>query len=204
MSSSSAPLNPGKKTALENVVAAMNRIAPLSLADSSWDNVGTLLESPVPREGAENVFLAIDLTTAVTDELLSDPSLSVAVIYHPIIFRGLKSITLKDSQQRSLLRCAAAGVSIYCPHTSLDACSEGINHWMKESVRLDEGETFKSRPIVPTKIEGEDESVGMGHYVERDPVSLADLIPNIKKHFGVSHSEFLPFRRSSSRCSVGQ
>ena len=35
--------------------------------------------------------------------------------YHrkdPIIFHGLKSLTLANSQQKSLLRCAAAGISV--------------------------------------------------------------------------------------------
>lgn len=180
--------NASPKTSLENVVQAMNKIAPLSLADTSWDNVGVLLEAANPRR-TKNVFLAIDLTTSVAEECLSDPSISVAVVYHPIIFRGLKSITMKDPQQQSLLKFASAGISIYCPHTSLDACFEGINHWMKDSVKLNEKDKIQARPIIPTKVEGQEESVGMGHFVERDPIALEELIPNIKKHFGVSHRE---------------
>ncbi|CAD6978199.1 unnamed protein product, partial [Tilletia controversa] len=105
--------------------------APLHLADKSWDNVGLLLEAPKPRT-SNGVFLAIDLTADVADELLSEKNkdVSVAVIYHPTIFRGLKSLTMSNTQQRSLLTCAAEGISIYCPHTSLDATPAGINDWL--------------------------------------------------------------------------
>ncbi|KAK0544595.1 hypothetical protein OC846_006013 [Tilletia horrida] len=89
------------------------------------------IEAPKPRT-ANGVFLAIDLTLDVASELLSEKNkgVSVAVIYHPTIFRGLKSLTLSNSQQQSLLRCAAEGISIYCPHTSLDATPGGINDWL--------------------------------------------------------------------------
>ncbi|KAL9932560.1 hypothetical protein V8E36_008677 [Tilletia maclaganii] len=116
---------------LAAVMRAMHVIAPLHLADRSWDNVGLLLEAPKPRN-SRGVFLAIDLTQDVASELLSEKNkgISVAVIYHPTIFRGLKSLTLSNTQQQSLLRCAAEGISIYCPHTSLDATPAGINDWL--------------------------------------------------------------------------
>ncbi|KAE8227990.1 hypothetical protein CF326_g7095 [Tilletia indica] len=129
MASLSASVRANKPLAA--VMRAMHAIAPLHLADKSWDNVGLLLEAPKPRT-SNGVFLAIDLTTDVAAELLSEKNkgVSVAVIYHPTIFRGLKSLTLSNTQQRSLLSCAAEGISIYCPHTSLDATPAGINDWL--------------------------------------------------------------------------
>ena len=52
----------------------------------------------------------------------------------PIIFRGLKSITLADSQQQSLLRLAAEGISVYSPHTALDAAPKGLGDWLADIV----------------------------------------------------------------------
>lgn len=45
------------------------------------------------------------------------------------IFRGLKSLTLSDPLQASLLRLSAKGISVFSPHTSLDAAPNGINTW---------------------------------------------------------------------------
>lgn len=72
-----------------------------------------LLESPFDskRRQKNSVLLTVDLTTAVANEAIQRRD-SVVVAYHPIIFRGLKSLTLKDTQQQSLLRLAAAGISV--------------------------------------------------------------------------------------------
>lgn len=58
----------------------------------------------------------------------------------PIIFRGLKSITLDDTQQRSLLRLAQHGISVYSPHTAVDTVPDGMADWLCDVVTG----TFKS------------------------------------------------------------
>lgn len=52
----------------------------------------------------------------------------------PIIFRGLKSITLDNTQQTSLLRLAQEGISVYSPHTAVDAAPGGLNDWLADIV----------------------------------------------------------------------
>ena len=70
--------------ALSVVWQCMNKIAPLSLADTSWDNVGALLQAPEPSKNTgRKIFLANDLTTQVADEILGDGQVAVAIIYHP-------------------------------------------------------------------------------------------------------------------------
>jgi putative NIF3 family GTP cyclohydrolase 1 type 2 len=58
------------------VTKAMQKLYPLALADRSWDNVGLLLEPPVPRKQIGDhlpaVMLTIDLTTAVAKEALEE------------------------------------------------------------------------------------------------------------------------------------
>lgn len=52
----------------------------------------------------------------------------------PIIFRGLKSITLGDSQQQSLLRLVQNGISVYSPHTAVDTVPGGMADWLCDVV----------------------------------------------------------------------
>lgn len=52
----------------------------------------------------------------------------------PIIFRPLKSLTLTDPQQTSLLRLAQAGISVYSPHTAVDASPGGMGDWLCDVV----------------------------------------------------------------------
>lgn len=128
---------------LGRVTAAMEKIAPLALADSSWDNVGVLVESPgQPSKTGSTVLLTIDLTPSVLDEALKHEA-SVIVAYHPLIFSGLKKLSLNVPTQQTVLRAAAAGISVFCPHTSLDAAEGGINDWLIGRV----GPVASSKPI---------------------------------------------------------
>ncbi|KAJ5898844.1 hypothetical protein N7495_003588 [Penicillium taxi] len=131
MSSTTPPCSPFTKA----VVSSMRKLYPESLADKSFDNTGLLLEAPFEpsRRQKNSVLLAIDLTTAVADEAISNKN-SVVVAYHPIIFRGLKSLTLDDSQQRSLLRLAQHGISVYSPHTAVDTVPGGMADWLCDVV----------------------------------------------------------------------
>jgi dinuclear metal center YbgI/SA1388 family protein len=108
---------------------------PKALADNSWDNTGLLLEAPfvASRRQSNTVLLTIDLTKAVADEAIALNS-SIVIAYHPIIFRGLKSITLADTQQQSLLRLASHGISVYSPHTAVDAAPGGLGDWLADIV----------------------------------------------------------------------
>ncbi|KAF1949280.1 NGG1p interacting factor 3 [Byssothecium circinans] len=117
------------------VVSAMQRLYPQALADSSWDNTGLLLEAPfvAARRQSNTVLLTIDLTKAVADEAIALNS-SIVVAYHPIIFRGLKSLTLANTQQQTLLRLASHGISVYSPHTALDAAPGGLGDWLADIV----------------------------------------------------------------------
>ncbi|KAJ5138559.1 uncharacterized protein N7515_003407 [Penicillium bovifimosum] len=117
------------------VVSSMRKLYPEALADKSFDNTGLLLEAPYDksRPNKNSVLLAIDLTTAVANEAIANRN-SIIVAYHPIIFRGLKSLTLADTQQRSLLRLAQHGISVYSPHTAVDTVPNGMADWLCDVV----------------------------------------------------------------------
>lgn len=80
-----------------------------------------------------SVLLTIDLTKAVADEAIERKD-CVVVSYHPIIFKGFKSLTLADTQQQSLLRLALEGISVYSPHTAVDAAPGGLGDWLADIV----------------------------------------------------------------------
>ena len=103
------------------VIRAMRNLYPEDLADKSFDNTGLLLEAPFDpiRRQMNSVLLTIDLTKAVADEAI-DRKDCVVVAYHPIIFQGLKSLTLANTQQQSLLRLALEGISVRSLFNHLD------------------------------------------------------------------------------------
>ena len=52
----------------------------------------------------------------------------------PIIFKGFKALTLANSQQQSILRLALEGISVYSPHTAIDAAPGGLGDWLADIV----------------------------------------------------------------------
>jgi len=117
------------------VVRAMRKLYPESLADKTFDNTGLLLEVPFDSLCPPNhsVLLTVDLTRAVAIEAVEREA-SIIIAYHPIIFRGLKSLTLGDPQQQSLLQLAQQGISVYSPHTAVDAVPGGMADWLCDIV----------------------------------------------------------------------
>ncbi|KAK5377734.1 hypothetical protein LTS13_004604 [Exophiala xenobiotica] len=114
------------------VVSSMRRLYPESLADKSFDNTGFLIQAPFISSRPRNrnsVLLTVDLTRAVADEAIENNH-SIVVAYHPIIFRGLKSITTEDTQQLSMTLLLAHGISVYCPHTAVDTVPNGMADWL--------------------------------------------------------------------------
>jgi putative NIF3 family GTP cyclohydrolase 1 type 2 len=107
-----------------DVLAAVAALAPLEYA-AEWDNVGLLTGRPEwpGRRG----LLAIDLTDAVGREALRS-RVNVLVVYHPPIFKGIRSVTPDAACPTTLLPdLLAARISIIALHTALDAAVGGTN-----------------------------------------------------------------------------
>ncbi|KAJ1765102.1 hypothetical protein LPJ74_006481, partial [Coemansia sp. RSA 1843] len=170
-------------TLLSRVSAAMQRIAPLSLAELKWDNVGILLEAAQPRPSASRVFLTVDLTSETLHEALDDPAVGVIVAYHPPIFFAWKSLTMADHKQSLILKCASAGVSIYTPHTSLDSCEDGINDWLASVVG--EGKVAPIVPASPEDAAGQ-QNAGSGRVIDlTTPQPLSVIVSRVKERLAL-------------------
>ncbi|KAJ1561815.1 NGG1 interacting factor, partial [Cladochytrium tenue] len=121
---------------LARTVRALEAIAPLTLADAAWDNVGVLVEAPpsTARATASRVLLTVDLTAETLAEAVRDARVGVVVAYHPALFRAVRRLTLSDPRTGLALQAAAAGISVVSPHSALDACAGGMNDWLAYGV----------------------------------------------------------------------
>ncbi|ESW98809.1 hypothetical protein KL918_001800 [Ogataea parapolymorpha] len=165
----------------QRVVAGIQKLYPIAYADSSWDNTGLLVDaSGVNKSEKFHILLTVDLTQSVVEEAIRARS-SLVLAYHPFIFRGLKSITPNDPQQSSLIKLIHHGISVYCPHTSVDAAKGGVNDWLALAL----GE-IREKAVIEKN--AADEDVGMGRLVTLSrPASLKELVPRIKTHLGINH-----------------
>jgi putative NIF3 family GTP cyclohydrolase 1 type 2 len=119
------------------------------------------------------------------DEAISTQTAAI-VSYHPPIFKPLSSFTLTNPLQKSLLLCAAHGISVFSPHTALDSVKGGINDWLSDIVRT-------ASPGSVEFIGGpkEDDLGGQGRLVRfQQPVELDNLVNVVKKGLALSAGTF--------------
>ncbi len=146
----------------------------------------------LPNPQKELISVIFSLTSTVLEESLSKGA-SVIVAYHPTIFQGLKSITLSNPLQKSLLQCAAQGISVYCPHTALDSVWGGINDWLAEGLMAGK-EDGQIRSLVGDKLNatsGESEG-GEGRLVTlSNAIGMDVLERRVKAHLQLCQSLFI-------------
>jgi putative NIF3 family GTP cyclohydrolase 1 type 2 len=116
-------LNVRTRAFIDAIVKAMGEIAPLELADGSWDNVGLLLESPLSLKSGR-ILLTNDLTSPVVAEAIENRA-DMIISYHPPWFKATKRLLASSGPLTHINLCLANGISIYSPHTALDSISGG-------------------------------------------------------------------------------
>src|SRR5690606_17388630 len=162
------------------VLSVLEQLAPLELAEN-WDNVGLIVdprESGDPR-GYQRAFLTIDLTASTLAEAI-ERGADLIVAYHPPIFSGLKRLRQRVAAERLILEAISRGLTIYSPHTALDAARAGMAEWL--ALACGPGDL---RPITPTLTDPE---VGPGRVVTlHEPLRLDQAIARIKQHLGLQH-----------------
>ncbi len=161
-------------TSLHTVLEILEQLAPLALAES-WDNVGLLVEAPTGGE-IQSIHLAIDLNVTVLEEAIAASS-GLIVAYHPPIFAPLQRLLLGADRQGVLLAAIASGISIYSPHTALDAVPGGVTEWLAGG--LGAGDLQNLRPE-------DSESSGPGRMLQLEhPAILSELLKRIKAHLNL-------------------
>ncbi|MEK6702777.1 MAG: Nif3-like dinuclear metal center hexameric protein, partial [Planctomycetota bacterium] len=158
---------------VQDLVAAMERIAPLEYAEP-WDKVGLLVGSRTKPLNPK-VLLTIDLTESVLAEALALQAGAI-IAYHPPIFEPLARVTDKTPQQRIVLGAIEAGIAVYSPHTALDAVPGGICDWLCEGLSGGEGKVIGDcRALVPHAARQQSQEVKIVTFV---PTGHAETVRN--------------------------
>lgn len=120
-------------TTVQQLYEAMQRIAPLELAES-WDNPGLLVDC---AGEVTRVLVTLDITPEVVAEAAAKHCQAI-VAHHPVIFDPLKKLGPQDVP----FQLVRAGISAICMHTNLDAAPGGVNDVLADLLRIENRRDF--------------------------------------------------------------
>ncbi|WP_329905436.1 Nif3-like dinuclear metal center hexameric protein [Porphyromonas pogonae] len=109
---------------IKEILSHLESCLPLALQES-YDNCGIQIGDPMQE--ASGALLCVDITEEVLQEAVSK-GCNLVIAHHPLLFKGLKSITGKTYIERCVLFAIKQGLVIYSAHTNADNALGGLNY----------------------------------------------------------------------------
>ncbi len=117
---------------IQDVIKHLENFAPLAYAED-FDNVGLLLGDK--NTELTGILVTLDTLEAVVDEAIIKKC-NLIVSFHPIIFKGLKTLTGKSYVERVVMKAIKHDIAIYSIHTALDNALKGVNDMICNQLEL--------------------------------------------------------------------
>ncbi|MBE6266600.1 MAG: Nif3-like dinuclear metal center hexameric protein [Prevotella ruminicola] len=159
---------------IKEVLSALERFAPLPLQES-WDNAG--LQVGLTETEVSGALLCLDVNERIVDEAKAK-GCNLIVSHHPLLFRGLKTISDLNDVQRTVMSAIQKGIAVISMHTNMDNAKGGVNYRIAEKLGLQ-----NVKFLAPTGSDAEAGSGVVGEFAE--PQAADDFIIAVKKAFGV-------------------
>ena len=130
------------KTTIGAIIKVLEQYAPIPYQES-YDNSG--LQTGHTSDEVKGVLLTLDCTEAVIEEAISR-GCNLIVAHHPVIFKGLKSLTGRSYVERTIIKAIQHNIAIYACHTNLDSVHNGVNAKIAEKLKLQNTKLLTSKP----------------------------------------------------------
>ena len=157
------------------MLSALERFAPLPLQES-WDNAG--LQVGLTETEVSGALLCLDVNERIVDEAIRK-GCNLIVSHHPLLFRGLKTISDLTDVQRTVMKAIENRLCVISMHTNMDNAKGGVNFRIAWKLGLNDVQFFASKLV-----DGIEAGSGVvGKLAE--PMAADDFILKVKKTFGV-------------------
>ena len=160
---------------IKEVLSALERFAPLPLQES-WDNAG--LQVGLTETEVSGALLCLDVNERIVDEAIAK-GCNLIVSHHPLLFRGLKTISDLTDVQRTVRKALKSDICVVSMHTNMDNAKGGVNFRIAQKLGLQNVAFF-----APKSVDGIEAGSGV---IGELPESQAadDFVLMVKKAFGV-------------------
>ena len=170
---------------VKEIEEALFEWAPRSLAEE-WDNVG--LQCGNPDAPVNRVAICLDVTPDSLSFALKSQS-DLVISHHPLIFRPLSCLNLKEYTARLLAGFLRHDISVISMHTNLDSCQGGVNDKLCGLLGIGDTSPLLPSPSIP--------EAGLGRVgrLER-PMYQEEFIEHVCQGLGL---DCIPFAGGSRR-----
>ncbi|NNK40149.1 MAG: Nif3-like dinuclear metal center hexameric protein [Winogradskyella sp.] len=133
---------------VKDIMGYLQELAPLSYAED-FDNVGLLVGDK--ERSVSGILVTLDTLDEVVNEAI-DNSCNVIVSFHPIIFKGLISLTGSTYVERAVIKAIKYNIAIIAIHTALDNAFNGVNAIICEKLGLTNRQILIPQPKTIKKL----------------------------------------------------
>ena len=119
-------------TKVKDITDYLESLFPLTSA-LGFDNPG--FQVGFPNNDIDRCIVCLDTTSSVVDAAM-ELNASLVFSHHPLLFDGIKSISVEDSKGRIISKLIRGGISCYAAHTNLDADDEFSNSILAKRIGL--------------------------------------------------------------------
>ncbi len=108
---------------VQDIVSLLEKLAAPALQED-YDNAAL-----ITGQGSwdcRGVMTALDCTEAVVKDAIAKKC-NLIVAHHPIIFKGLRTVTGKNYVEQTIITAIKHDIAIYAIHTNLDNVMDGVN-----------------------------------------------------------------------------
>lgn len=106
-----------------DVINYMRTLAPENFAEG-WDNVGLMIGDE--NREISKIMVSLDINDKVVKEAV-EKGVDMIITHHPMIFKGMKSITEQTASGRRAITLIKNNIAVYSAHTNLDIAYGGTN-----------------------------------------------------------------------------
>lgn len=168
----------------------LSALYPTSLS-CSWDNDGLMcaIDATAP---VKRVLVCLDATDDAV-KYAAKNGFDTILTHHPMIFKGLKSITDTTLYGHKALNCLRSGISVISMHTRFDAGKDGVNDVLANTLGLKNVSAF-----------GDEECETLGRIGDITPMAPEEFAAFVRDRLGcVSVNAFLSDKTIKKVAVVG-
>lgn len=137
----------------------------------SWDNDGLMCSGDI-NAPVKKALISMDVTDACL-KYAKDNGFDLVITHHPMIFKGLKTVSETTLNGKQVVLCLMNGISVISLHTRLDAGENGVNDCLAQTLGLKDTLPF-----------GDEESPTLGRIGTIAPTSAEDFAAWVRDNLG--------------------